>query len=61
MVKQRMQEQKRIRELQEREEQKALFTEKIARQMYDSEVGVFCCCIIIHFCLSVKIEEVKNF
>jgi len=56
-----MQEQKRIRELQEREEQKALFTEKIARQMYDSEVGVFCCCIIIHFCLSVKIEEVKNF
>lgn len=46
MVKQRMQEQKRMRELQEREEQKALFTEKIAHQMYEAEVGVSYCNII---------------
>jgi len=45
-VKQRMQEQKRMRELQEREEQKALFTEKIAHQMYEAEVGVSYCNII---------------
>ena len=55
-----MQEQKRMRELQEREEQKALFTEKIARQMYEAEVGVSYCNIIIHFCLSI-IEQVQNF
>lgn len=60
MAKQRMQEQKRMRELQEREEQKALFTEKIARQMYEAEVGVSYCNIIIHFCLSI-IEQVQNF
>lgn len=60
MAKQRMQEQKRMRELQEREEQKALFTEKIAHQMYEAEVGVSHCDIIVHFCLSI-IEQVKNF
>jgi hypothetical protein len=55
-----MQEQKRMRELQEREEQKALFTEKIARQMYEAEVGVSYCYIIIHFCVSI-IEQIQNF
>jgi hypothetical protein len=56
-----MQEQKRTRERQEREEQKALFTEKIARQMYEAEVGVSYCCIIMHFCVPVIIEQVQNF
>ena len=60
MAKQRIQEQKRVREMQEREEQKALFTEKIAHQMYEVEVGVSYCYIIIHFCLSI-IEQVQNF
>jgi hypothetical protein len=49
-----MQEQKRMRELQEKEEQKALFTEKIARQMYEAEVCVSYCYIIIHFCVQLK-------
>jgi len=49
-----------MREMQEREEQKALFTEKIARQMYEAEVGVSYCYITIHFCLSI-IEQVQNF
>jgi uncharacterized membrane protein len=56
-----MQEQKRMRELQEREEQKALFTEKIARQMFEAEVGVPYCYIIIYFCVSIIIEQVQNF
>jgi len=60
LAKQRMQEQKRMRELQEREEQKALFTEKMARQMYEAEVGVSYCYSIIYFCLSI-IEKVQNF
>lgn len=60
MAKQRMQEQKRMRELQEIEEQKALFTEKMARQMYEAEVGVSYCYSIIYFCLSI-IEKVQNF
>lgn len=50
-----------MRELQEREEQKALFTEKIARQMYEAEVGVCYHYITVHFCVSIVIEQFRIF
>lgn len=55
MAKRIMQEQKWIRELQEKEKQKALFTEKIAHQMYEAEVHFSYCNIIINFCVCVRI------
>jgi hypothetical protein len=38
-----VQEQKRMVELREKEEQKSVFTEKIARQIYESEVCILYC------------------
>jgi hypothetical protein len=35
-----MKEQKRMAELQEKEEKKAIFTERIARQVYETEVCI---------------------
>jgi hypothetical protein len=40
---QSMQERKRMVELQEKEEQKAVFSEKIARQIYETEVCIQYC------------------
>lgn len=38
-----VQEQKRMAELKQKEEQKAVFTEKLARQMYEIEVRILYC------------------
>jgi hypothetical protein len=40
---QNVQEQKRIVELKQKEEQKAVFTEKLARQIYETEVCILYC------------------
>lgn len=57
LASQSMQEQKRVAELKEREEQKAIFTEKISRQMYETEVR-------IHYRQSIlcsALKKIENF